>query len=60
MNVDKPKLILTLIVLSYTAICSLYIHSYLTGDNPPIFMLDSMKINHRLAPKVWGTFGGWR
>ncbi len=30
MNVNKPKLILTLIVLSYTAICSLYIHSYLT------------------------------
>lgn len=39
MNVDKPKFILTLIVLSYTAICSLYIHSYLTGDNPPIFIL---------------------
>ncbi|HEM6031654.1 TPA: hypothetical protein U2B52_000556 [Streptococcus suis] len=39
MNVNKPKLILTLIVLSYTAICSLYIHSYLTGDNPPIFSL---------------------
>ncbi|HFR3838345.1 TPA: hypothetical protein ACHWCB_001740 [Streptococcus suis] len=39
MNVDKPKLILTLIVLSYTTICSLYIHSYLTGDNPPIFIL---------------------
>ncbi|CYU49978.1 hypothetical protein [Streptococcus suis] len=39
MNVDKPKLILTLIVLSYTAICSLYIHSYLTGDNPSIFIL---------------------
>ncbi|HEL1788859.1 TPA: hypothetical protein TXV07_000115 [Streptococcus suis] len=39
MNVNKPKLILTLIVLSYTAICSLYIHSYLTGDNPPIFIL---------------------
>ncbi|WP_449458386.1 hypothetical protein [Streptococcus suis] len=39
MSVDKPKLILTLIVLSYTAICSLYIHSYLTGDNPPIFIL---------------------
>ncbi|WP_024384540.1 hypothetical protein [Streptococcus suis] len=38
-NVDKPKLILTLIILSYTAICSLYIHSYLTGDNPPIFIL---------------------
>lgn len=39
MNVDKPKFILTLIVLSYTTICSLYIHSYLTGDNPPIFIL---------------------
>ncbi|NQG96853.1 hypothetical protein HO675_01880 [Streptococcus suis] len=39
MNGNKPKLILTLIVLSYTAICSLYIHSYLTGDNPPIFIL---------------------
>ncbi|HEL2247297.1 TPA: hypothetical protein TZI88_000654 [Streptococcus suis] len=39
MNVNKPKLILTLIVLSYTAICSLYIHSYPTGDNPPIFIL---------------------
>ncbi|HEM3576975.1 TPA: hypothetical protein U1C15_000597 [Streptococcus suis] len=39
MNVNKPKLILTLIVLSYTAICGLYIHSYLTGDNPPIFIL---------------------
>ncbi|HFI0427045.1 TPA: hypothetical protein ACGOW3_001356 [Streptococcus suis] len=39
MNVNKPKLILTLIVFSYTAICSLYIHSYLTGDNPPIFIL---------------------
>ncbi|NQI70878.1 hypothetical protein HO594_06890 [Streptococcus suis] len=39
MNVDKPKLILTLIVLSYTAICSLYIHSYLTGDAPPILIL---------------------
>ena len=39
MKVNKPKLILTLIVLSYTAICSLYIHSYLTGDNPPIFIL---------------------
>ncbi|WP_105147348.1 hypothetical protein [Streptococcus suis] len=39
MNVNKPKLILTLIVLSYTTICSLYIHSYLTGDNPPIFIL---------------------
>ncbi|HEL2057676.1 TPA: hypothetical protein TY768_000844 [Streptococcus suis] len=39
MNVNKPKLILTLIVLSYTAICSLYIHSYLTGDNPSIFIL---------------------
>ncbi|HFI0790396.1 TPA: hypothetical protein ACGO62_000390 [Streptococcus suis] len=39
MNVDKPKLILTLIVLSYTAICSLYIHSYLTGDTPPILIL---------------------
>ncbi|HFI0237047.1 TPA: hypothetical protein ACGO6G_000293 [Streptococcus suis] len=39
MNVDKPKLILTLIVLSYTAICSLYIHSYPTGDNPSIFFL---------------------
>lgn len=39
MKVDKPKLILTLIVLFYTAICSLYIHSYLTGDNPPIFIL---------------------
>lgn len=39
MNVNNPKLILTLIVLSYTAICSLYIHSYLTRDNPPIFIL---------------------
>lgn len=39
MNVNKPKLILTLIVLSYTTICSLYIHSYLTGDNPPLFIL---------------------
>ncbi|HEM6309781.1 TPA: hypothetical protein U2C79_001364 [Streptococcus suis] len=39
MNVDKPKFILTLIVLSYTAICSLYIHSYLTGDAPPILIL---------------------
>ena len=39
MNVNKPKLILTLIVLSYTAICSLYIHCYLTGDNPPLFIL---------------------
>ncbi|HFR3425165.1 TPA: hypothetical protein ACHU7U_000366 [Streptococcus suis] len=39
MNVNNPKLILTLIVLSYTAICSLYIHSYLTGDNPPLFIL---------------------
>ncbi|HEL2111366.1 TPA: hypothetical protein TY903_001933 [Streptococcus suis] len=39
MNVNNPKLILTLIVLSYTTICSLYIHSYLTGDNPPIFIL---------------------
>ncbi|HEL2055603.1 TPA: hypothetical protein TY413_000909 [Streptococcus suis] len=39
MNVNKPKLILTLIVLSYTTICILYIHSYLTGDNPPIFFL---------------------
>ncbi len=39
MKVDEPKLILTLIVLFYTAICSLYIHSYLTGDNPPIFIL---------------------
>ncbi|WP_099876553.1 hypothetical protein [Streptococcus suis] len=39
MNVNKPKLILTLIVLSYTAICGLYIHSYLTGDTPPIFIL---------------------
>ena len=39
MKVDKPKLILTLIVLFYTAICSLYIHSYLTGDNPPLFIL---------------------
>ncbi|HEM4413931.1 TPA: hypothetical protein U1Y64_001706 [Streptococcus suis] len=39
MNINKPKLILTLIVLSYTTICSLYIHSYLTGDNPPIFIL---------------------
>ncbi|MCL4935316.1 hypothetical protein [Streptococcus suis] len=39
MNVDKPKFILTLIVLSYTAICSLYIHSYLTGDTPPILIL---------------------
>lgn len=36
MNINKPKLILTLIVLSYTTICSLYIHSYLTGDTPPI------------------------
>lgn len=40
MNVDKPKLILTLIVLFYTAIFSLYIHSYLTGDNPPIFIIN--------------------
>lgn len=39
MNIDKPKLILTLFVLSYTTICSLYIHSYLTGDNPSIFIL---------------------
>ncbi|MGQ7389813.1 hypothetical protein ACTGWD_09395 [Streptococcus suis] len=39
MNVNNPKLILTLIVLFYTTICSLYIHSYLTGDNPPIFIL---------------------
>ena len=39
MNIDKPKLILTLFVLSYTAICGLYIHSYLTGDNPPLFIL---------------------
>ncbi|CYV22035.1 hypothetical protein [Streptococcus suis] len=39
MNVDNPKFILTLIVLSYTTICSLYIYSYLTGDNPPIFIL---------------------
>lgn len=39
MNINEPKLILTLIVLSYTAICSLYIHSYLTGDNPSIFFL---------------------
>ncbi|NQO74590.1 hypothetical protein HO952_05815 [Streptococcus suis] len=39
MNVDNPKFILTLIVLSYTTICSLYIHSYLTGDNPPILIL---------------------
>ncbi|HEL1779768.1 hypothetical protein J8K62_01060 [Streptococcus suis] len=39
MNVNKLKFILTLIVLSYTAICSLYIHSYLTGDNPSIFIL---------------------
>ncbi|HFR3895582.1 TPA: hypothetical protein ACHVH4_000948 [Streptococcus suis] len=39
MNINKPKLILTLIVLSYTTICSLYIHSYLTGDAPPILIL---------------------
>ncbi|HFU4463423.1 TPA: hypothetical protein ACGO9X_000689 [Streptococcus suis] len=39
MNVDKPKLILTLIVFFYTAICCLYIHSYLTRDTPPIFIL---------------------
>ncbi|MFM0816762.1 hypothetical protein [Streptococcus suis] len=39
MKFDKLKLILALIVLSYTAICSLYIHSYLTGDTPPIFIL---------------------
>lgn len=26
MNVDNPKFILTLIVLSYTTICSLYIY----------------------------------
>lgn len=39
MNVNNPKLILTLFVLSYTAICGLYIHSYLTGDNPPLFIL---------------------
>ncbi|HEM4333703.1 TPA: hypothetical protein U1Y26_000332 [Streptococcus suis] len=39
MNVNNPKLILTLFVLSYTTICSLYIHSYLTGDNPPLFIL---------------------
>ncbi len=39
MNIDKPKLTLTLIVLSYTTICGLYIHSYLTRDTPPIFIL---------------------
>ncbi|HEM4287054.1 TPA: hypothetical protein U1237_001471 [Streptococcus suis] len=39
MNVDKPKLILTLIVFFYTAICCLYIHSYLTRDAPPILIL---------------------
>ncbi|HFI0393421.1 TPA: hypothetical protein ACGOYV_000166 [Streptococcus suis] len=39
MNVDKPKLILTLIILAYIAICGLYIHSYLTGDAPPILIL---------------------
>ncbi|HFU3728657.1 TPA: hypothetical protein ACGO7Y_000329 [Streptococcus suis] len=39
MNVNNSKLILTLFVLSYTAICGLYIHSYLTGDNPPLFIL---------------------
>ncbi|HFI2431936.1 hypothetical protein [Streptococcus suis] len=39
MKFDKPKFIFTLIVLSYTVICSLYIHSYLTGDTPPIFIL---------------------
>ncbi|TII02688.1 hypothetical protein FAJ36_10345 [Streptococcus suis] len=39
MDVDKPKFIFTLIVLSYTVICSLYIHSYLTGDNPSILFL---------------------
>lgn len=39
MKFDKPKLIFTLIVLSYTATCCLYIHNYLTGDTPPIFIL---------------------
>ncbi|WP_105210003.1 hypothetical protein [Streptococcus suis] len=39
MNVDKPKLILALIVFFYTTICSLYIHSFLAGDNPPIVSL---------------------
>ncbi|HEM3521122.1 hypothetical protein KFO97_02810 [Streptococcus suis] len=39
MDVDKPKFIFTLIVLYYTVICSLYIHSYLTGDNPSILFL---------------------
>lgn len=54
MNVDKPKLILTLIVLFYTAICSLYIHSQLTGDNPPIFYL-TVHYNFPILNSDWQT-----
>ncbi|MFI3087958.1 hypothetical protein [Streptococcus sp. 2022WUSS037] len=39
MNNFNTKLALSLFVLAYATICGLFIHSFLTGDTPPIFIL---------------------
>ncbi|MFM0587475.1 hypothetical protein [Streptococcus suis] len=39
MNNFNTKLVLSLFVLAYATICGLFIHSFLTGDAPPIFIL---------------------
>ncbi|HFU4222712.1 TPA: hypothetical protein ACGO80_001577 [Streptococcus suis] len=39
MNNFNTKLVLSLFVLAYATICGLFIHSFLTGDNPPLFIL---------------------
>ncbi|HFU4000137.1 TPA: hypothetical protein ACGO97_002100 [Streptococcus suis] len=39
MNNFNTKLVLSLFVLAYATICGLFIHSFLTGDTPPIFIL---------------------
>ncbi|HEM3177267.1 TPA: hypothetical protein U0919_000782 [Streptococcus suis] len=39
MNNFNTKLVLSLFVLAYATICGLFIHSFLTGDAPPILIL---------------------
>ncbi|HFI0577901.1 TPA: hypothetical protein ACGO28_000070 [Streptococcus suis] len=39
MNNFNTKLVLSLFVLAYATICGLFIHSFLTGDDPPILIL---------------------
>lgn len=39
MNNFNTKVVLSLFVLAYATICGLFIHSFLTGDAPPILIL---------------------